>query len=279
MSSTINYTDTGKVATALAVQAPEILSSSASAGDTQIAVSTLLNNNTIPQYGDSPQLMPNDWQVGTRLIIDANNADTYEVCTITGQLEGNTVKITALRYAHARGTTIMNGTQIERYVPAASRWMDTQTFYKDYGLSYEEVTEEKEGYINNNGILVVPLSKPVVKISDVQNITFKYSLVLPSDTLNLQYARIRNNYFLEIMPNQVYNVRNGMATITYSGGYNPIPDDIIMATTVMAARFYKERDSGYSDAVGSSDLGIITYKKACPSDVKAVIQRYRRWTE
>lgn len=278
MSSSINYTDTGKVATALAVQSPEILSSVANVGDTQITVSTLLNKGAIPQYGDLPPLMPNDWQVGSRLILDATNDGLYEVVTITGLIQGNTVPISALQYTHSVGATVMNGTQIERYIGAASRWFDTQTHNK-FGFGYEPITETKEAYINNNGNVVVPLSKPIVKLADVQSISFQGGLIYGFDTLSLQYARIRDSYFLEVVPQRNYVVKSGMATITYSGGYNPIPDDIVLATTVMAARFYKERDSGYSDAIGNSDLGLITYKKSCPADIKMTISNYKRWTE
>jgi hypothetical protein len=67
-------------------------------------------------------------------------------------------------------------------------------------------------------------------------------------------------------------------SVTYKGGFNPLPDDIVLATTVMAARMYKERQSGYSDVIATDADGTAQYRRAMPADVYALIQEWKRWT-
>lgn len=259
----INYTDAGKVAAALSFQAPETLNASVNSGATSIT----LNNPP-----------PSDWQVGSTLILDANNPTLRETVTISAAPIGSTIPISATVNAHVQDSPVIDGTLVENYVSAASRWFDSLTF-TPAGFGFESYTDEKESYVTNQGYIVIPLSKPVVKLSDITSVTFQSTPIVPADTLNLTKARIRNSCVLEIVPSNLYCERSGIATVNYSGGFNPIPDDISLAVTMLAARLYKERDSGYSDVIGSAETGIFQYKKALPADVNAIVQRYRRWIE
>lgn len=261
MKSTALYTDVGRVARALAIQAPELLT---------VAVSSGITSLTLNQ-------VPTDWQVGMSLLIDGNNPTNFETVTITG-INGLIVNVTALKNNHVINAPLVNITQLNDFIGPASRWFDGAT-NTSAGFAYESVTETKEAYINRDGYIVVPLSKPLVKISDVVSATFQPTPLDAADNLNLNQGWIKNNYFLEVVAPNTYFPRRGMITIKYSGGFNLIPDDIVQAVTVMAARFYKEKDSGYSDVIGTSDIGIMSYKKAMPADVKVVVQNYKRWVE
>jgi hypothetical protein len=263
--STINYTDVGRVVRALAFQSPELV-----AGDGSLVVgSTQISLN---------QTVPADWQVGTSLGIDMNNQDLFEVVQITSIPSNSQIIVTPLTQNHASGTPIVNVTAVIPYVSAASRWFDSVTYY-EAGFGYEPITDKKTAYIDNEGFIVVPLSKPIVKIENVTSITFQSSPLDQADTLDLSKAWIEDRYFLKIATMKPYYRKNGMTNVQYSGGFNPVPDDIVQAVTVMAARMYKERDSGYSDVIGSAETGLVKYKKAAPADVQVIINKYRRWTE
>lgn len=263
MSSTALYTDLASVVRALAFQSPETLGTAATAGTTSITL------NVAP---------PSDWQVGSTLVVDANNPTLAETVTIEAAPSGTAVTISALVNNHAAGAPVINGTIANDYVTAASRWFDSQTYVRS-GFAYEPVTDTKEAYIDRDGYVEVPLSKPKVVMSDVTSVTFQATPMSEVLTLDLTKGWILDNYFLKIAPENYIPTRNGLITVTYSGGYNPVPDNIQWAVTNMAARFYKERDSGYSDVIGSADTGIFQYKKAMPADVKAVVLSYMRWTE
>lgn len=260
--TTALYTDTGRVAQALAFQAPETLNGAVSAGATSITLASTL---------------PFDWTIGSTLILDVNNPNLRETVTIAS-IAGNTLTISATLNAHVAGSPVVNGTLVANYVSAASRWFDDAT-YNSAGIAFESITDTKMGYLDNDGTLLIPLSKPLVLMQNVTSVTFQNTVNDPIDTLDITKAWIESKYMLRIAVSQDYFPRNGMATVTYSGGYNPIPDDITQAVTVIAARMYKQRDSGYSDVIGSADTGIMQYTKAVPPDVKIILNKYRRWTE
>lgn len=256
------YTDAGRVAAALAFQSPETLSAGISAG----AVSITLY-----------QSAPGDWQLGSTLVLDINNPALRETVTITAAPSDVDISISACVNSHAAGCPVVNVTAVEPYTAQASRWFDSLTYNK-LGFAYEAVTEAKEAYIDNDGYLIVPLSKPLVALSDITSVTFQPTPLDPAQTVDLTKAWVENGNVLRAVPVVSSPNRRGMASASYTGGFNPLPDDLVLAVTMLAARLYKERDSGYSDVVGSADTGIMQYKKALPADVNAVVQRYRRWT-
>jgi hypothetical protein len=257
-----SYTDIGRVVRALAFQTPETVANALSVGNTQIT----LNQN-----------IPSNWQVGDTLTIDANNGN-FEIIQITGIPSMTQIVVTALTLSHQIGAPLVNATAVVPYPSAASRWFDTVT-YNQTGFGYESVTDKKTAYLDNDGVITVSLSKPIVNMANVVSATFQSRVWDTPDTLDLTKAWIEDKYFLKIASVNAYTKRSGFAVVTYSGGYNPVPDDIVQAVTVMAARFYKERDSGYSDVIASTETGVMQYQKAMPADVKMVVDKYRRWTE
>jgi hypothetical protein len=219
--------------------------------------------------------VPADWQIGMFLLLDASNSTIDEQVTITS-ISGLNVGITALVNSHTVNAPLVNITQLAEFIGPASRWFDgvTNTLA---GFGYESVTEVKMARINNDGYITVPLSKPLVLLANVTSATFQPTPLDPVDTLVLTQGWIVENFYLDVIPTNTYAVLKGLATITYMGGYSPMPLDITQAVTVMAARFYKEKDSGYSDVVGSAEMGTFSYKKAMPLDVKVIVDTYTRW--
>lgn len=69
---------------------------------------------------------------------------------------------------------------------------------------------------------------------------------------------------------------NVLVKISFTGGINPLPDDLINAATLLAVRFYKEVKSGLTDSVGVAELGMLQYTKALPERVQIMLRPYKR---
>jgi len=64
--------------------------------------------------------------------------------------------------------------------------------------------------------------------------------------------------------------------ISFTGGFNPLPDDLVNAATLLTIRFYKEVKTGLSDSIGIAELGMLQYTKAFPERLAAMLKPYRR---
>lgn len=58
-------------------------------------------------------------------------------------------------------------------------------------------------------------------------------------------------------------------------GFNPTPADIIDAVLTIAARRYRERDAVFSDAVQTSDGGLLSYFRSLPSNIQHILRSYK----
>ncbi len=64
--------------------------------------------------------------------------------------------------------------------------------------------------------------------------------------------------------------------ISYIGGFNTLPDDLVNAAVLLAVRFYKEIKSGLTDSIGVAELGTLQYTKALPARVAEMLRSYKR---
>jgi hypothetical protein len=61
-----------------------------------------------------------------------------------------------------------------------------------------------------------------------------------------------------------------------------LPADLIELATLLAARFYKEAETGLNDAIGVAELGTLIYTKAWPIRFVAMLEPFIRrvgWTQ
>jgi hypothetical protein len=261
--STILYTDVGKVEAALAFQAPETLSAGISAG----AVSISIN-----------QPLPADWLLGATLVLDSLSPTNREAVQATGPPSGQTLPITATINAHALGAPVVNTTTANEYISRASRAFDTICRARN-GFGFEQITETIDGFFNPlTGYIKMFLRKPIVQIQNVVSATFQATPMDSVDTFTLSQAWIENDYVLKAYAPNWYRNRKGLATVSYSGGYSTIPDDIVHAVTVLCCRMYKERDSGYADVIANGEMGYMSYKKDLPASILDVVDYYTRVT-
>lgn len=233
---------------------PDTMHTSAaiSAGDTQITLS-------IVQQGVT---------VGSQLCVDFNgtNAETVAVSDI----EGTTVTVSAFQFPHLLNVPVADVTTISDYLAPASRYFDS-VMWRPQGFAQESVTETLDGFIRR-GELVAYLGKPEVSTVASAQIMAPYALAQPID-LEESYI-LGGDAFHAPMP--MYSNGPVSVELSYTGGYSPLPADIAHATSVIAARMYKQRDSGFSDAIASDATGTYVYNKELPNEVKQLIPRYRR---
>jgi hypothetical protein len=217
-------------------------------------------------------IVPPNWTINTKLLIDA--AGQPETVTVTA-IAGLAISVTALAYAHAAGCSVFNATILSGYIGPASRYFDEETRY-NAGWASEAWTDVKEAKIDNCGNVSVALGKPYAEIADVTSVSIRNMHSNQISALDLTNAFI-NGFFLVVPAKYLLGERKCIATVEYTGGFDPLPDFVPWATSVIAARMYRERQTGYSDTTGSAETGMISFKKALPPDVYDIIIRNRRW--
>lgn len=248
------YTDVASVIKSIDNPSPMLLSGSVTAGGTSLSL-----NRTMPNL-----------TVGTLLLIDTNSTN-YETVTVQ-DIEGTTITCSGLSYNHMKGVPVSDVTVIQSYLASASRFIDDVTLWKA-GFAYESVTEILPAMIRGN-VMTVLLSKPHVEAEDVKSVSITRPV---SSDIDISDAWIEDDYFLYIPITGCFT-SNVFVQVEYSGGFEPVPADISQAATAMSARMYKERQSGYSDVIASSETGTLTYQKSMPADVYSIVQRWKKWT-
>lgn len=215
-------------------------------------------------------IVPQNWTINTSLLIDTGYLN--EVVVIT-EISGNTITISELSNAHKSGCSVFNVTALESYIDPASRFFDEETRY-NAGWAYEDITETLKARVNKYGNLVVVLGKPTTEIADVGSVTITDMRGRNTTVLDISNAFIVDSIFLNVPA--YLSDKEYMATVDYCGGFAQLPGFVSWATSVIAARMYRERQTGYSDTVGSPEVGYVSYKKALPPDVYDIIVKNRR---
>jgi hypothetical protein len=259
------YTDAATVAAALNMNPEATLSGPVVAGANTLTVSAV----------------PSTWAVGMYLALDYFNPGTREVVQINGVPSGANVPITPTLNDHVSGAPIAECSGIQDAIASACAAIDDFCYMRVQGAFAEQMlTESITAYIDNDGWLVIPCSLPKPQVNSIAALSYQPTPVDPVTTFSLPpQAWVENTYLLRVGGSNMSPVqgREVMATLTYTGGYSPLPSDIARAALALAARFYKEKDSGFSDTIGSADLGTLTYKKDIPSDIKMMLRHHVRY--
>ncbi len=141
----------------------------------------------------------------------------------------------------------------------------------DYFAHQSVIDEVNIGYINANGVLRCFLRKPIV-----------------TSVTAFRYKRFPHDTWQDVDPDMIHVQDYVMSVsgfkyggkvqvmVSYSGGFNPLPGDIVNAATLLAVRFYREVKSGLGDSIGIAELGTLTYTKAIPARVVEMLRPYRR---
>lgn len=258
----VTYASVIDVANALDLSESVALSEDAHAGDTQINV-------------NRPVAFP----PGAQLLVGYKGV-TGEVMTVQS-CNGEVITCTGLTMEHPSQTLILDATPFESVALAASRMVDDLTHTPPGGWGYaDQIVEIHSTRPNRHGNLIIGLDHQPIKT--VYGLTYKQTPVSEEGRAGMASMDWDNDSYLLHVWLQEDLIAQPFAklrvTVTYAGGYTDqdMPDDIRRSTAILAARLWKEKDSGYSDVIGNSDIGIFEYKKAVPRDVMAMLQQHKR---
>lgn len=165
---------------------------------------------------------------------------------------------------------------ITSIIPRTSRFIDTYTDIPQ-GWDQATLTETLPGVIDVNGYLSVMAGKPVVQSVSSLSLTYDpRAAAVTADTAGIQLDP--NGRVWSLAPSWYgYRTYSRLrVTINYTGGYNPLPDDVTHAAIVLTARMYKAKDAGWSDAVGSDQMGMLIYSKVMPREIAAILNQRKR---
>ncbi|MCO7177019.1 hypothetical protein ACFP7A_01225 [Sporolactobacillus kofuensis] len=258
-----SYASVQDVASALNLTPTATVTQSANAGDIQL-------------YVDRPVSLP-----ANALIIVGYKGQGSELATVKIASQQYITLQDPLSAAHGAGTILLDATLFPDVVEAASRLVDDLTLTPAEGWTYESVSAETHKVkADKNGDLTFSLNK--TPVNAIQAISYQG---MPfDDVYNIAPERAwfdDGSYIIHVFTGRdVPSLPLTMAkvTVTYTGGYTPdtMPADIKRSTAMLAARLWKEKDSGYSDVIGNTDFGILQYTQAAPKDVLAMLQRHKR---
>lgn len=274
------YTDAARVAASLRLVPDTTLVAVCVAGAGTISVASVTSAGGVALYP------------GMSLALDQYNPGLREVVQINGQVTGTgpyTVPITPTLYAHGQGAPVKEVSAIGDVIGAASRMVDDATFTVAGAFAQQSWTETVEGQATTDGRIFALVSGRGV--SAVSSFTWQGS---PTDAaITIQAPSITwDDYRIYGWPGGAPVTSTGSwagttpyphykslyVTVSYTAGYSPIPDDLARSATVLAARLFKEGDTGFSDVLANQDLGILQYKKGIPRDVEVLLRPWKRWT-
>lgn len=260
----MNYCNEAQVASALGINPTDTLGSAVLAGATTIDITT--NGTYYP---------------GQRLAIDYFQDDTVGEVVFIKSISGTTYTlVNPVANDHVQGAPIVEVTAITKVLASASRSVDDLTYYSNVGFNQETITENIRGFVRNDGSILIPAKKPIVQsVSSLtlQNTPMDTPVSVPVGNLDINGYNV-TAYLLNTSFAPCSGSREVKVALSYVGGFTTIPDDIVRSAIVLAARFYKEKDSGFSDVIGNADLGIMQYKKSAPAEVMAMLKNYIRVT-
>lgn len=172
---------------------------------------------------------------------------------------------------------------LAKLVTAASRYTDKWCAKSQRAVNYFELAwvadEECRAQVDQRGmVLAWPRKNTVVSASSMQYRTSPISewTDVPAERIVVEpsgYA-VEGWVYLRERPRTLF------VRVTYQGGVAAtvadVPPDLMEAVTLLAARMYREDESGLTDAMGIAELGTLQYTKALPERYIANVEKYLR---
>ncbi|KPL82654.1 hypothetical protein SE15_11185 [Thermanaerothrix daxensis] len=128
-----------------------------------------------------------------------------------------------------------------------------------------------QGLISSDGVLWCWPPKPVIE--NVSYLAYRISAREDWRELNPAHAEVFKN---SVLYHGVDGKGKVWVKIAFTGGFSPLPDDLVNAATLLSVRFYKEIKSGLTDSIGVAELGMLQYTKALPERVQLMLKPYKR---
>jgi len=171
---------------------------------------------------------------------------------------------------------------IEILITSASRAIDRKITGSAGAVNYflmEDVADEVgRGIIDKDGSLRIAPHKPV--INSIAAMSYRTTpaeewTLIDSDLYypDEQFA-VAWGVFKGVYPGTSF------VKISYNGGLAEevadLPADLVELATMLATRYYKEAETGLTDAIGVAELGTLIYTKAWPVRALDMLQPFMR---
>lgn len=252
---------------------------------------------------------PVDVPIGATLLLGARGTNT-EVASVQGAVPDPTAATSLtlaapLAQTHLVGEALEDVTALEHWAQAASRLVDAETLgAPEWFAAGVLVDETIPAQVNRDGNLKLCTQRsPIVSI---QALTLQQSPMDPivsvpvanvwapdsgevkrGYSLTAYLANIGGNTSLISWPftpgtrlRAVLSYTAGFAFPSIASppaGCPAPPADLVRFTAVLAARLWKEKDSGFSDVIGDpTTVGQTAYRKAIPADVRLGLAGWKR---
>lgn len=169
-------------------------------------------------------------------------------------------------------------------VTAASRAWDAKCTGvvdgENYFASGSVVGERIVGQVGRFGdsIICYP-HKPI--ITSISSFSYQERVIDSSYTIDIDRIDIMGPKVTAYPSSYQYDFPNRcMVTISYVGGLgasgSALPADMQEAVAILAARFYREAETGLADQIGVAEMGMNIYTKAWPVRVLETAKIYER---
>ena len=171
---------------------------------------------------------------------------------------------------------------IEILITSASRAIDRKitgsASVANYFLMEDVANEVGRGIIDKDGNLMIAPHKSVV--NSIAAMSYRTTpakewtlieedLYYPDEQFAVAWGVFSGSY-----PGKVF------FKISYNGGLaeevDDLPADLVELATMLATRYYKEAETGLTDAIGVAELGTIIYTKAGPVRAMDMLQPFMR---
>ncbi len=187
--------------------------------------------------------------------------------------------------AEARITTNTDDTLLAQMITSASRALDrrctgvSDASAHDYFKLEIKTAERLTGQVNVDGEIICYPHKPV--IDSVQ--AFSFQLNITETLVPVDLSRVDTDGTKIIAyPTNLYFAYPAKCRVTtsYTGGFSgsaaSMPEDLQEICALLAIRFYREAETGLSDAIGIAELGTLQYTKAWPARVESQLDTFIR---
>lgn len=154
----------------------------------------------------------------------------------------------------------------------------------DYFEQADVSGELLNGRINRDGNVICAPHKPVVN----SIASFEYR-VSPLDNWSTISTTVADGQFaigwlqgaVNTSTRTVVRIPGpAFVRISYNGGLaedvDNLPADLIELATLLCARFYREAETGLTDAIGVAELGVLIYTKAWPVRFLGMLEPFMR---
>lgn len=176
---------------------------------------------------------------------------------------------------------VTDDTLLQRLITAASRTVDRLCGQSDRATDYfksETVTDELlSAQVDVNGHLIAWPHKSI--ITSACAMSYQLSPLQSWQTVDPTLLRT-DGHDITAWTYLMRQRSKVLVKVTYVGGHSgswsTLPADLVEATTVMVGRFYREAETGLTDAIGVAELGTLTYTKSWPTRVREMLYPYTR---